>query len=86
MGSLHLEQNLHPLGMSIGVGVSPDRRILFRLDVGSGIGTLLIKAFVYGCIGSRITSSIGPFSTIFPRYITIMRSPMIRFGSLGHRV
>ncbi len=40
----------------------------------SGIGMAESRALVYGCIGCSKSSSVGAFSTSWPRYITAMSS------------
>ena len=66
--------NRQPGGMSDGSGRSPFRMIRWRRRSGSGTGTTEMSAFVYGCCAFRITSRVGPSSTIRPRYITATRS------------
>ena len=38
------------------------------------MGDAAISACVYGCIGSEHITSVGPHSTIFPRYIIVILS------------
>lgn len=71
-------RNTHPLGGLIGLGNSPLIWILslFRSTSGSGIGTALNNALVYGCSGDVYSLSLGAISIIFPKYMTPTRSLM----------
>ncbi len=68
--------NLHPGGGLTALGTSPLITTSVLRAVGSGTGTAAIRASVYGCNGFKITSSVTPCSTIFPRYMTAIRSHM----------
>src|SRR5213594_1260402 len=70
--------NVHPLGRSIGLGSSPWIFARPRWNFGSGTGTEVRRACVYGCNGCAMTSSPVPSSTIRPRYMTAIRSDMYR--------
>src|SRR6266705_75119 len=70
--------NVHPLGRSIGLGSSPWIFARPRWNFGSGTGTDVRSACVYGCSGFEMTSSPIPSSTIRPRYMTAIRSDMYR--------
>src|SRR5206468_11617161 len=74
----HLGWNVHPLGTLIGLGSSPLISARPCLAFGSGTGTALRRASVYGCIGFLITSSALASSTMTPRYITAIRCDMYR--------
>ena len=66
-------RNLHPEGGEIGLGISPVSGAATSGRSGSGCGIEARSACVYGWRGSRKTRSVGPVSTILPRYITAMR-------------
>src|SRR5690625_2398649 len=70
----HLVWKRHPFGGSIGEGTSPFKMIRSFLTSGSGIGMADKSAFVYGCCGFSNKDVLSAISTIFPKYITIMRS------------
>src|SRR5439155_20687641 len=72
----HRGWNVHPVGRSIGLGSSPQILARPRWNFGSGTGTEVRSACVYGCNGFAMTSSPIPSSTIRPRYITAIRSDM----------
>src|SRR3989454_987789 len=74
----HLGWNVHPLGTLIGLGSPPLISTRPCFAFGSGTGTALRRASVYGCIGFLITSSAFASSTMFPRYITAIRWDMYR--------
>src|SRR5213593_4819926 len=70
--------NVHPVGRSIGLGSSPWIFARPRWNFGSGTGTDVRSACVYGCSGFEMTSSPTTSSTIRPRYMTAIRSDMYR--------
>src|SRR5699024_266536 len=71
----HLVLKLHPDGGFAGLGRSPFKMIRSRRSfVTSGSGTADNNACVYGCNGSVFNTSASITSTIFPRYMTAIRS------------
>src|SRR3989475_255541 len=70
----HRGWNRQPAGMFTGSGRSPFRITRSTFFRGSGLGTTEMSACVYGCFGCPMTCSAVPISTIFPRYITAIRS------------
>ena len=67
--------NRHPGGIFVGSGGSPSRT---GRSMPPASGTTSSRARVYGCRGRRSTSSVGPSSTIRPRYITATRSATVQ--------
>src|SRR5881296_803582 len=72
-----------PDGRSIGLGSSPLIGTWVYVCSGSGTGTANKRARVYGWVGFETTSSVGPLSTIRPRYITAIRSDMYRATAMS---
>ena len=69
----------HPEGLLIGVGMSPTRWMRSSSRArGSARGTAESNAREYGCFGWLYTESVGPISTMLPRYITAILSEICR--------
>ena len=66
--------NEQPSGGSAASGISPRGRSRGTIRSGSGSGIALSSALVYGCRGLAKISSVGPISTIRPRYMIAIRS------------
>ena len=66
--------NAQPSGGSAASGISPRGRSRATVRSGSGSGIALSSAFVYGWRGLAKISSVGPISTIRPRYMMAIRS------------
>ena len=56
--------------------MEPSSTMRFIFASGSGTGMAEKRAFVYGCSGLRKISSVSPYSTRLPRYITPTESEM----------
>ena len=67
--------NRQPRGIRVGSGTSPSSTTGSSRSIS---GTTDSSACVYGCCGAASTSSVGPASTIRPRYITAVRSAMFQ--------
>lgn len=64
-------------GVFRGLGTSPSRIIRsLPMFVGSGSGMDESSACVYGCAGFVYRSSLSAISTMFPKYMTPIRSDM----------
>ena len=72
----HRVRNRQPEGGFAGDGISPrsTTRAPARCDGGLGTGIAESSASVYGCVGASYSAAAGPSSTIWPRYITAIRS------------
>src|SRR5699024_1933507 len=70
--------NAQPLGGSTGLGISPSKTVSSLSNSGSGTGTAESNACVYGCNGSWYNFSASDISTIFPKYMTPIRSLIFR--------
>ena len=69
--------NLQPDGELSGLGTSPSRMIRsLPVFVGSSSGIDESSACVYGCAGFAYRSSLSAISTMFPKYMTPIRSDM----------
>ena len=62
-----------PEGGASGLGTSPESTMRRRERAGSGTGTALSSAFVYGCFGDSQIARDDATSTIRPRYMTATR-------------
>src|SRR5690625_2235447 len=72
----HRLLKVQPEGGLIGLGISPDKTILFLVSLCSGSGTGMAEsnASVYGCNGFVKSVLVGATSTIRPKYMTAILS------------
>src|SRR6266545_4688460 len=73
-------RNRQPLGRLMGLGNSPLIGTWVYTWAGSGTGTAASKARVYGWVGRAIRVSVGPVSTMRPRYMTAIPCVMNTYG------
>ena len=66
--------NAQPSGGSAASGISPRGQVARHHAIGVGVRDRRSSAFVYGCLGLAKISSVGPISTIRPRYMMAIRS------------
>ena len=76
-GEFAARSKFAPDGELSGLGTSPSRMIRsLPVFVGSSSGIDESSACVYGCAGFAYRSSLSAISTMFPKYMTPIRSDM----------